>query len=164
MLSGVLGRYVLPDPPHGETLAGGVRASLHLMRVTPGAPRIMAPLLGGAYRAPLGNVTTSAMLIGPTGVRKTAVAACVQQHFGPGLDALHMASWSSTANALEDDAFLAKDVVLTVDDLAPAGLSATDAARMYAAAARLLRAQANRSARARLRLTPPAVPNARRGA
>jgi Domain of unknown function (DUF3854) len=150
-LSGVLGRYALPDPPAGPALAEAVRASLLLAKVTPEAPRIMVPLLGGAYRAPLGNVTTSAMLTGPTGVRKTAVAACVQQHFGAGLDALHMASWSSTANALEDDAFLAKDVVLTVDDLAPAGLSAADAARMYAAAARLLRAQANRSGRARLR-------------
>jgi hypothetical protein len=150
-LSGVLSRYALPDPPAGPALAEAVRASLGLVKVTAEAPRIIAPLLGGAYRAPLGNVTTSAMLTGPTGVRKTAVAACVQQHFGAGLDALHMASWSSTANALEDDAFLAKDVVLTVDDLAPAGLSAADAARMYAAAARLLRAQANRSGRARLR-------------
>jgi hypothetical protein len=150
-LSGVLSRYSLPEPLSGRALAEAVRASLDLVSVTPNAPRIIVPLLGGAYRAPLGNVTTSAMLTGPTGVRKTAVAACVQQHFGAGLDALHMASWSSTANSLENDAFLAKDVVLTVDDLAPAGLPASDAARMYAAASRLLRAQANRSARARLR-------------
>jgi hypothetical protein len=148
-LKGTLALYALPDPPAGTALAEAVRASLWLANVAPA--RIMVPLLGAAYRAPLGNVTTSAMMIGPTGVRKTAVAGIVQQHFGAGLDALHMASWSSTANALEDLAFLAKDVLLTVDDLAPAGLSRADADRMYAAAARLLRAQANRSGRQRLR-------------
>jgi hypothetical protein len=77
--------------------------------------------------------------------------ALVQQHFGPGLDARNLpGSWSSTGNALEVLAFTAKDALLVVDDFAPEG-GAYDVQRQHRDAARILRAQGNRSGRNRLR-------------
>jgi len=68
------------------------------------------------------------------------------------MDARHLpGSWQSTANALEELAFEAKDVLLTVDDFVPAG-SAKDVQRLHSEADRLLRAQGNLSARQRLRV------------
>jgi hypothetical protein len=59
-------------------------------------------------------------------------------------------SWSSTGNSLEVMAFAAKDAVLVIDDYVPQGTTA-DRARLNALADRVLRAQGNRSGRARLR-------------
>ena len=93
---------------------------------------------------------------------KTELAALVQAHWGSGLDARHLpGSWSSTANANEGLAFLAKDAVLVVDDFAPGG-SRVDVSRLHHDADRLFRAQGNRSGRGRMRvdasLRPPRPP------
>ena len=111
----------------------------------------MVPLMAAAIRALLGKCELSIHLVGPTGVFKTELAALIQQCYGPAMDALHLpAAWSSTANALEGMAFLAKDAVLVVDDLAPGG-SATEVSRIHREAGRVFRAQGNRSARRRMR-------------
>jgi hypothetical protein len=148
-LEGTLARYALPTPPTGATLAAGVRASLAVLDTAPDS--VTVPLLGAVYRAPLGDVDFGLHLAGQTGAGKSELAALAQQHYGPDLDARNLpGSWSSTANALEGLAFCAKDAVVVVDDFAPEG-SAHDIARYHAAAARLLRAQGNRSGRGRMR-------------
>jgi hypothetical protein len=70
-------------------------------------------------------------------------------------------AWSSTGNALEGLAFLAKDALLVIDDFCPTG-AAADIQRYYRDADRVFRASGNTSARQRLRpdgtLRPPKPP------
>jgi hypothetical protein len=155
-----LGSYVLPDPKTGEPLQDAVRASLKLLDVAPADA--MVPILAAIYRAPLGQADFSLHLWGATGTGKTELAALAQQHFGAAMDARHLpGSWSSTGNALEILAFLAKDAVLVVDDFAPSG-PAQERQRLDREASRFLRAQGNLAARQRLRadasLRPPKPP------
>jgi hypothetical protein len=142
-----LAQVVLPPV---SDLRRAVRASLDLLNVAP--EQITYPLWGAIYRAPLGEfapVTVVPWLFGPTGVLKTSLALLAQAHYAPMLGSRPITNWASTANNNEKLAFLAKDVLLLVDDFCPRG-SATDVARMHAAADRLLRAAANRSGRGRM--------------
>ncbi|MCA9423090.1 MAG: hypothetical protein KC592_18875, partial [Nitrospira sp.] len=144
-----LAGYVLPDPPSGDQLRSAIQASLRLLEVAPHT--ITYSLLAGTYRVVLGDTDFSFHLSGPTGAGKTELAALYQQHFGPGLDARHLpASWSSTGNALEGLTFVAKDVLMTVDDFAPTG-STADIQRYHREADRLFRAQGNHAGRQRMR-------------
>jgi len=148
-LSGSLAGYVLPEPPTGSELVEAIRASLAVIDLAP--DMVTVPLLGATYRAPLGPVDAGVALVGPTGAGKSELAALAQQHYGTDLDARHLpGSWSATANALEELAFVAKDALLVVDDFAPAG-SPVDVSRLHAAAERLYRAQGNHSGRGRMR-------------
>ncbi|MEO8501292.1 MAG: DUF927 domain-containing protein, partial [Vicinamibacteria bacterium] len=138
----------LPEVPAGADLKAAIRAVLDLPRVA--APSVMWPLLAGGFRAPIDDVDFAIHLTGPTGQGKSALAALVQQHFGPDLDARHLpASWSSTENALEALAFSAKDIVLVIDDFVPTG-GPNDVGHLHVKADRIIRAQGNRSGRARL--------------
>lgn len=155
-----LGSYLLPDPKEGQPLKEAVRASLKLLEVAPAD--VMVPILAAIYRAPLGQADFSLHLWGATGTGKTELAALAQQHFGAAMDARHLpGSWSSTGNALEMLAFLAKDALLVVDDFAPSG-PAHERQRLDREAGRFLRAQGNLAARQRLRadatLRPPKPP------
>jgi hypothetical protein len=110
----------LPPPPEGTALADAVRASLAILELGPDT--ITAPILGAIYRAPLGEASAidfALHLAGPTGAFKTELAALAQAHFGAAFNGRQLpASWADTANMLEKKAFLAKDVVLVVDDFA----------------------------------------------
>jgi hypothetical protein len=155
-LPDALAGYVLPAPPDGAELAAAVRASLSLLDVAP--ERIMAPLLGAVYRAVLGAADYALHLCGPTGAGKTELAALGQQHYGAGMDARRLpGSWASTGNSLEFLAFAAASALLVVDDFAPGG-GVADVARIHREADRLLRAQGNRSGRARCRTDGTARP------
>jgi hypothetical protein len=144
-----LDRYLLPAPPAGALRAEAVRTSLRLLTVGPDS--VMVPSLGTAYRAPLGRADFGLFIVGPTGVGKSELTALLQQHFGAGMDRQNLpGTWSSTGNALEGLAFLAKDAVLAVDDFAPSG-SQADVQRYHREADRLLRAQGNNAGRHRLR-------------
>ena len=144
-----LDRYELPNPPTGDDLKVAVRASLKLLDLAPDA--IMVPLFCLPWRAVLGPGAFSVHLAGQTGTGKSELAALVQQHFGAAMTAKALpASWSSTGNALEGLAFVAKDAVLVVDDFAPTG-SIADVQRFHRDADHLLRAQGNRSGRQRMR-------------
>jgi hypothetical protein len=146
-LEGALADYLLPEPPAGDALRAAVRADLRLLGFA--QPRLMYPLLGAVYRAVLGGVDCSVGLVGRTGLGKSELLALAQQHYGAGMDRLHLpASWTSTANALEGLAFLAKDALLGVDDFKPRG-NKSEIDGMHAKADRLLQAQGNRSARQR---------------
>lgn len=94
-----LSNFQFPDVGDLD-LPEAVNASLAIRRVAP--DRITIPLLGCAYRAPLCEADFGAHLSGPTGAQKSELAALIQQHFGPAMDARSLpASWSSTANALD---------------------------------------------------------------
>jgi DNA polymerase I-like protein with 3'-5' exonuclease and polymerase domains len=141
--------YELPDPPTGGALRRAVRASLGFLETC--ADPISVPLYGSIWRAILGDVDYAVHASGDTGAGKSEEAALAQQHFGPGMDRLHLpGSWSSTGNSLEGAAFAAKDVLFVVDDFAPTGTS-SDIARLHRDADRVLRAQGNRSGRMRMR-------------
>ena len=149
-LEGGLALYALPAPPAGEAEREAALASLSLLDGL-ASDRVMIPLFAAVWRAPLGGTDFGLHLAGRTGAGKSELAALAQQHFGAGLDARHLpANWSSTANALEGIAFLAKDVLLVVDDFCPRG-SRNDVEALQKLAERLFRAQGNSSGRARMR-------------
>jgi hypothetical protein len=148
-LDGGLGCFALPDPPDGDELREAVRTSLSLFHVAP--DKVAVALLAMVYRAPLGQVDLSGWLTGPTGAGKSELAALAQQHYGAGMDRLHLpGAWSSTANSLEGIAFQIKDALLVIDDFAPTGTLA-DVQRLHRDAERLLRAQGNATGRRRMR-------------
>ena len=102
-------------PADGQTVRKAVRSSLDFLSVAPN--RISLPLLAAVYRAPFGSVDFSLFLSGRSGVFKSTIAALCQQHFGAAMDPGHLpGNFASTANALEELAFLAKDTLLVVDD------------------------------------------------
>ena len=140
--------YRLPDPGESD-LRGCVQASLHLLDLV--SEEVSVPVYCGIWRSSLGPCDFAVHTAGGTGEGKSELAAAAQQHYGSDLDARHLpGSWSSTGNALEALAFAAKDALLVVDDFAPAGTT-HDVQRQNQEAARLFRAQGNRSGRNRLR-------------
>jgi hypothetical protein len=144
-----LSRFELPDPPLGEDLSASIHASLRFLDTAP--DNITVPIYSAIWRGALGSADCSLHECGPTGEGKTELLALAQQHWGPGMDSRHLpGSWSSTGNATEGLAFLAKDALLAVDDFAPSG-SMSDVARMHRDADRVFRAQGNRSGRQRMR-------------
>ncbi len=147
-LGGGLAGRALPRPPEGDQLREAVRASLRFLELAP--PSITVPLLCCTHRAVMGETDSSAHLSGPSGEGKSELAALVQQHFGPTLDARNLASWESTENAIEALAFLAKDQVIVLDDFAPTG-TAYDVQRWHKKADRVMRAKGNASGRQRMR-------------
>jgi len=157
-----LSAYRLPAPPEGEELRAAVRASLRLLEVA--GDKVSVPVFCMIWRAPLGESDFSGYLVGRTGMYKTSVSSLAQSHYGAKMDFGNLpADWKSTANYLEALAFAAKDVVLTVDDLVPRGSRAEDS-RLQRDADRLLRGQANRSGRGRLRSdSTPRPPKPPRG-
>jgi len=157
-----LSAYRLPPPPEGEKLCAAVRASLRFLEVGP--DRVSVPVFCMIWRAPLGHSDFSGYLVGRTGLYKTSVSALAQSHFGAQMDFGNLpADWKSTANYLEALAFAAKDVLLTVDDYVP-GRGRADGDRLQRDADRLLRGQANRSGRGRLRAdSTPRPPKPPRG-
>jgi hypothetical protein len=148
-LPGRLGLFVLPEPPEGERLKEAVRASVALLDVAPHS--VTVPIFCAIWRAAMGACDFSEHLFGPTGEGKTELSALAQQHWGKDLSSRNLpGNWASTSNALEGLAFQAKDALLVIDDFAPSG-GATEISRYHRDADRLLRAQANRAGRQRMR-------------
>jgi hypothetical protein len=136
-LEGKLRHYLLPDPPRGEALTEAIRAELRLLDFA--RARLVYPLVGAVYRSVLGPVDSSLGLIGQSGLGKSELAALGQQHFGAELHRLNLpGNWSSTANALESLAFLAKDALLVLDDFKPGG-SKSEIDQLHAKADRVLK-------------------------
>lgn len=148
-LEGTLARYHLPEPPSDEEQVKAIQSSLQFLDSAP--DRVTVPLYGGIWRVVLGNVDFSEHIAGPTGKGKSEEAALAQQHFGLQMDGRNLpANWTSTDNALEGLAFLAKDAVLVIDDFAPAGTS-FEIAKLHQKADRVMRSQGNRTGRQRMR-------------
>ncbi len=147
---GPLSGYALPDVPDLPALQQAIRASLSILSVAP--DQVTVPLLGTVYRAPVPLPSDcSAWLHGQTGTFKTAMCALAQQHFGAGMgEGALPGNWTSTANALEMQAFTLDGVVFVIDDYSPP-TSRYEASQRASAADRVLRGVANHSARGRLR-------------
>jgi hypothetical protein len=142
-----LEHFQTPVPADRVAAKKAVRSSLDFLSVAP--HRVSLPLLAAVYRAAFGAVDFSLFLAGRSGVFKTALAALCQQHFGAAMDASHLpGNFASTANALEELAFLAKDTLLVVDDFVPTG--GTGDGMLEALAERLFRAAGNRQGRGRM--------------
>jgi hypothetical protein len=144
-----LANYRLPDPPTRDAERDAMRASLAMAdpRVLP--DRLSIPILAAVYRAPLGPVDASLLLIGESGAGKSELAALAQQHFGAELDRMRLpANFQSTANFNLGIAFAAKDALLVIDEFKPSG-NRLDRQRAHAEANRLLTAQGNQSGRGR---------------
>ena len=160
---GPLGGYQLPDVPGVRDVRAAVRKTLSLMRIAP--DMIMVPVLAAVYRAPLPLPPDCAVwLFGRSGTLKTAITALAQQHYGPSMDAHGLpGNWTSTANALEAQAFTLDSALFVVDDYSP-DATKVDAQRRAATADRLIRGSANHSGRGRLRpdgtQRPPKPPRA----
>ncbi|PON15811.1 hypothetical protein C2W62_21820 [Candidatus Entotheonella serta] len=148
-LGETMARYRLPVPPRVGGERQAIRASLGLLDVA--ADAVAMPLLMTVWRAVLGAADFALSLVGPTGTGKSELAALAQQHFGAGMDARHLpGAWSSTANALGELLFLAKDALLTIDDYCPTG-SQADQQRLHRDADRIFRSQGNTAGRQRMR-------------
>ena len=113
-------------------------------------------LLGAAFRSVLSEFepcTVSVFLQGTTGTFKSAIAGCLQAFFGKKFHGAHLPeNWSSTGNAMEKKAFLAKDTLFTIDDFVARG-TPSEVSRLHKDAERVLRAQGNQSGRDRLTST-----------
>jgi hypothetical protein len=113
-------------------------------------------ILSGAFRSIFSEFvpcTVSLYLQGTTGTYKSAVVGVVQALFGKTFNGSNLPeNWSSTGNAIEKKAALAKDAMFVVDDFVARGTQ-SDVARMHRDAERVLRSQGNQSGRDRMTST-----------
>jgi hypothetical protein len=160
---GPLSGYALPDVPGVRDVRAAVRETIALADLAP--DEVMVPVLAAVYRAPLPLPPDCAVwLYGRSGTLKTAITALAQQHYGASMDAHGLpGNWTSTANALESQAFTLDGALYVVDDYSP-DATKVDAQRRAATADRLVRGTANHSGRGRLRpdgtQRPPKPPRA----
>jgi hypothetical protein len=149
-LQGSLADFSLPAPVDPRTL--GLADLLGAFRDVQ-KDGVGLVLLGGVMRATLCHfmpATLSIYLQGTTGTFKSAFAGVLQGFWGIKFDGANLpANWSSTGNALEKTAFLAKDALLIVDDFVARG-TRYEVAKTHANAERLLRAQGNQAGRSRM--------------
>ncbi|QFP75408.1 DUF927 domain-containing protein [Deinococcus sp. AJ005] len=144
-LEGRLADYALPQIPRKEMLRGNVRASVNLLSLVP--DEIGFSILGAAFRSVLGRRDFTVFPVGRTGTNKTTFLALVLSHFGSVWQHDHMPeNWESTVNALERFAFLAKDVLLVIDDYKPS--DAHD--QVKSKLSRMVREQADGAGRSRV--------------
>jgi uncharacterized protein DUF927 len=125
--------------------------------------RITVPLLSSVFRAPLSHCLPcdfSVFYYGETGTKKSVITSLALNFYGSSFDWRNLPTgWHSTANFLEKFSFLAKDALLVIDDFNPKG---ADAKQLHRKAENVLRSQANKTARGRMRpdgsLRPSYVP------
>ena len=146
-----LAKFALPEPPTGQDLQAAIQATLRLLDIAP--LHITVPLLAAIGAAPLNEMDPTdytVQIAGITGGGKTALATLAQGHYGAFLEDTDIpVGWSSTGNAIERLAFVAKDQLLLVDDYAPQ--AAVNLDKLNAEVDWVVRAQANRQGRARMR-------------
>jgi hypothetical protein len=155
-LPGELCRYSLLLPVSDSELREAVLASLRIVDCAPHP--ITYPSLATSARAPLGPTPHVLVLVGPSGALKSAIAALVQQFFGPSMGwdglAYHLPlNFSSTANSVAESLFLIKDAVAVVDDFAPVS-DPHEMARRRNIFERIVRDVGNQAGRGRLGWKP----------
>lgn len=136
------------DLSHDGNAAHALQWFLAFLSVAP--PQIVWPMIA-ATLAPLhGPVDFAIHITGRTGTYKSELASLMQSAYGPEMDARHLpGSWSSTANALEAQAYRAKNALFCIDDFIPTGTSWQ--VRAYQKTAdQIIRGQGNQAGRARL--------------
>jgi len=146
--------YKLPEPPYGKELIKKIHEVLALIDGNLAPDHVIYPIIGAIFRAPLCEAYEADFtnyLTGQTGTRKTSLIAVFQAFYGAAFSEINLpGNWNSTANALERLAYLVKDSVFTVDDFTPRGAS-IEVQRLHDKSDRLLRGQANKAGRQRMR-------------
>lgn len=151
-----LRQLVLPESTNATQLRSDVRQVIDAL-LGLGPDGVVFPLLGAAFRAPFGDSDFSLFMAGPSGAFKSQLAYLTQSFFGAGFArGPAPCSWHSTANAISELAFAAKDSVLLVDDFVARGGHERDS--LMAAADRVFRGAGNRTGRQRLTQTGEARP------
>jgi hypothetical protein len=152
-LQGILGSYDLPSPSKNGAM-DFTQNLTQFEKLIDGGIGLL--LVGASFRSVLSEFepcTVSIFLQGTTGTFKSAIAGCLQALFGKKFHGAHLPeNWSSTGNAIEKKAFLAKDAVFTIDDFVARG-TPSEVSRSHRDAERVLRAQGNQSGRDRLTST-----------
>lgn len=134
-----------------ETSEDPKAAFYESLQLTDLGPKGVVWPLWAATMCPLyGPVDFATHLTGRSGTFKSEVISLFQSHYGKGMDARHLpGSWSSTANALECQAYYAANAPFVIDDFVPVGTSWQ--VRAYQTSAdKIIRSQGNQSGRARL--------------
>ena len=147
-LDGKLNRYSLPTE-------GEHAAALDVFRLAPA--EIIYTLIGLAFLSPLNEFFRQAgcepsfvlYLLGITGAMKSTLAAAALSFFGAFDNKSLPSSFKDTANSLEKQGFLLKDVLTVVDDYHPTG-SRQEATKMAANAQAVARMYGDRTARNRM--------------
>jgi hypothetical protein len=141
--------YLLPAPPQGEELRTAIRASLRMLEMAPG--HVVYPPYCLIWRSILRRSKFMVHVVGRTGTFKSELTALCQQHFGAAMDATNLpGAWRSTANALGEMLFLAKDVLFTIDDYKLKG-SPKDRQSFHDKADDVIRGTANGTGKQRMR-------------
>ena len=152
-LNGSLNNYELPAPCADMEVTVTKVLGLFSDLIDDGTGLL---ILSGAFRSIFSEFvpcTVSLYLQGTTGTYKSAVVGVVQALFGKTFNGSNLPeNWSSTGNAIEKKAALAKDAMFVVDDFVARGTQ-SDVARMHRDAERVLRAQGNQSGRDRMTST-----------
>lgn len=152
-LSGSLNNYDLPAPCADMEVQVTKFLELFSDLIDDGTGLV---ILSGAFRSIFSEFvpcTVSLYLQGTTGTYKSAVVGVVQALFGKTFNGSNLPeNWSSTGNAIEKKAALAKDAMFVVDDFVARGTQ-SDVARMHRDAERVLRSQGNQSGRDRMTST-----------
>jgi len=158
-----LRRYVLPNDTSIDTKAA-IRLALQFLEIAPFEMTI--PLFAAIWRAPLNTVLYTPLMMwvyGETGSFKSTIAALALSFYGKFDKDSLPASWSATENYLERLAFLARDVLLVVDDFAPE-FSRHSQEELARKVSRAVRNAGNRAYRGRMRsdltIRPEYPPNA----
>ncbi len=141
--------YDIPLEP--ANLRDAIRASLSFLDIAPA--RVTYPLWAAVWLAPLSelvNVAFTMWVYGGTGAMKSTVSSLALNHYGPKWDDKHLpANFLDTANRLEQKTFVAKDVMMIIDDFAPQK-NLRDQQEYVRAAARIVRVVGNLTGRGRM--------------
>ena len=143
-----LSHYTLPSSP--DHPADAFQASLRFLDAA--ARDVTFPLWASFYHAPLVEILRARFVLwlyGKSGTRKSALVSCGMQHFGDFNNEKQALSWESTANYLEYQSFIAKDVPLFIDDFKHQP-NRYDMLKMRQAADRVIRSAGNETGRGRL--------------
>ncbi|GAE48159.1 DNA primase domain protein [Mesobacillus boroniphilus JCM 21738] len=154
--SSQLEKYSLPEDEEIDAKTAAL-ASLELLKTAD--LEVTLPLLALVGLAPLceplktGGIEPAFVLwlSGPSGSKKSSLAACFQSHFGPFASGKDLpASFRDTMNAIEKKAFVTKDSLLVVDDFHPT-YSSQESKRMEQIAQQILRGYGDRVGKSRMR-------------
>lgn len=145
-----LADYNLPQPVADPTEA--LKASFDFLKI--GNREVLLPLWAAMYMTPLNEFVIPSFTLfleGLSGSFKSGVNALALNHFGKNFNYDHLpASWFYSENRLEQMLFTIKDLPLVIDDFAPAK-DVKKAKEMEQMADRIIRNQANRSGRGRMK-------------
>ncbi|MGI1691569.1 DUF927 domain-containing protein [Thermoanaerobacter uzonensis] len=158
-----LRRYVLPNDTSVDE-KDAIKVALQFLEIAP--LEMVVPIFAAIWRAPLNTILYAPLMLwvyGETGSYKSTITALALSFYGKFDKDSLPASWSATENYIERLAFLARDVLLVIDDFAPE-FSRHSQEELARKVSRVVRNAGNRAHRGRMRsdltLRPEFPPNA----